>query len=331
MKWGAETHLFETDLLSSMFAFYSFSAKWIVSIADPESKGLPLPKIPCKEFAIIPEFFFESITDFYLSISRFYPGRFDGESLRDVFDMMYTFMNHGEYILNPYVRAKYPELLSTLIPFGDANKDPVNYIRPDLLEGCIGNNPTSDRWLIPGIMKLYVEIEKTGGSNAFYEKFNPRYFCALFIKYIWKYKNLRNSFIAEAKTADTLRFFNMLLNDAIYLLDESLKILTKIHKYETDRQDATVWNSLSTQARQERDNEFYGSERQVQSFMLLANETVHMLSYLSADAPQPFLRGEMVDRVASMLNYFCRNWLVQLVQISKLHKPIVIILMPNTY
>jgi ubiquitin conjugation factor E4 B len=38
--------------------------------------------------------------------------------------------------------------------------------------------------------------------------------------------------------------------------------------------------------------------------MLLARETVHMLSYLSKDCPDPFLRPEMVDRVASMLNYF---------------------------
>lgn len=38
--------------------------------------------------------------------------------------------------------------------------------------------------------------------------------------------------------------------------------------------------------------------------MLLARETVHMLNYLSKDVPQPFLRKELLGRVATMLNYF---------------------------
>lgn len=37
--------------------------------------------------------------------------------------------------------------------------------------------------------------------------------------------------------------------------------------------------------------------------MMLANETLHMLSYLTTEIQSPFLKKEIVDRFAAMLNY----------------------------
>ena len=43
-------------------------------------------------------------------------------------------------------------------------------------------------------------------------------------------------------------------------------------------------------------------KRQVRSYLTLANETVHMFHYLTVEIRDPFLRPELVDRVAAMLN-----------------------------
>jgi ubiquitin conjugation factor E4 B len=61
--------------------------------------------------------------------------------------------------------------------------------------------------------------------------------------------------------------------------------------------------------------------------MLLAKENVHMVNYLSRDVPQPFLRPEMIDRVAAMLNYFldklagpqCQNLAISKARQEKCH------------
>jgi ubiquitin conjugation factor E4 B len=66
----------------------------------------------------------------------------------------------------------------------------------------------------------------------------------------------------------------------------------------------TEWNKLSMNEKREKQASLKQSERIVKSYLLLANENVNMLSYLSKDIPEPFLRPEMIDRLASMLNYF---------------------------
>ena len=44
-------------------------------------------------------------------------------------------------------------------------------------------------------------------------------------------------------------------------------------------------------------------ERQCKSYLTLARETVDMFHYLTQDIKEPFLRPELVDRLAAMLNF----------------------------
>lgn len=290
-KWSAEIVLMDFDILGNALSFYSYASKWLMYVADPEGKGLPLDKtsVP-KNFSILNEYYIETIEDFLLTLARFVPKRLDGADVRDIVNMLVYFMDNNEYLVNPYIRAKGPEVLSQLIPYDDGK----NSINAELLNSAILKNPVTEFHLIPAMVKLYVDLEKTGSSNQFYDKFNPRYYMAVLLKYIWKFGVFKNSLIDMAKSAELLRFLNMVLNDAIFLLDESMKHLHRIHEL------GSSLSPLTADAEQELAN----SQRQVSSYLLLANETVHMLSYLSKDAAEPFLRKEMIARVASMLNYF---------------------------
>lgn len=67
------------------------------------------------------------------------------------------------------------------------------------------------------------------------------------MKFLWNDNAYKTSFIAETKAADPksfLRFFNLMLNDATYLLDESLKVLQEMHEFQQDRADNMIWVSL---------------------------------------------------------------------------------------
>jgi ubiquitin conjugation factor E4 B len=83
--------------------------------------------------------------------------------------------------------------------------------------------------------------------------------------------------------------------------------LNKIHELkeiEAEMANTIAWNSRPAQEREERLRVFHQSESIVRFDMKLANEGVGMLAFTSEQIPAPLLLPEMVERVASMLNYF---------------------------
>ena len=96
----------------------------------------------------------------------------------------------------------------------------------------------------------------------------------------------------------------MLINDAIYLLDEAMKKLPEVRQAETDMQDDAAWAARPPRERQERESTFRQTRRHLRSNLTLAMVHVRMMGYTSREIAHPFLRSEMVERVAAMLNYF---------------------------
>ncbi len=104
------------------------------------------------------------------------------------------------------------------IPFEDGYQSPK-------LATLFEVNPVSLKHLIPSLLYLYVDIEFTGGANQFYEKFNVRYQIGELCEYLWSVGAHRRAWIELARDDPEFytRFLNMLINDAIYLLDEAMR------------------------------------------------------------------------------------------------------------
>jgi len=216
--------------------------------------------------------------------------------LDDMMTCLTTFIASVDYISNPYLRGKLIELLAAITPKA-LGKDFPTY-------NFWERNVISTEFLPGALVRFYIDIEHTGARNQFYDKFNSRYYTALVIKYLWKLESYKKSFRKEAKnTEQFVQFVNMLLNDAIFLLDESLSKLASIRTNQ-DEMSSPNWLNISTNQRAEREAEHTRLERQVKTYLLLAKETIRMLNYMSRDVPDPFMAPELIDRVASMLNYF---------------------------
>jgi len=65
-----------------------------------------------------------------------------------------------------------------------------------------------------------------------------------------------------------------------------------------------VWMQIPPQERWEREQEYRNDEGFVMTFCRLANETIYLLHYLSANKIATFVRPDIIDRLAVMLNYF---------------------------
>uniref|UniRef100_A0AC34FXX0 U-box domain-containing protein n=1 Tax=Panagrolaimus sp. ES5 TaxID=591445 RepID=A0AC34FXX0_9BILA len=100
-----------------------------------------------------------------------------------------------------------------------------------------------------------------------------------------------------------VRFVNMVINDATYLLDESLANLKKIHDIENKMANEVEWNALNDEERQRETDTLSEATKTVRSWLIMGDDTMDMFGYLTRDVPKPFYLDPLGDRVASMLNH----------------------------
>ena len=109
-------------------------------------------------------------------------------------------------------------------------------------------------------------------------------------------------------------------SDLIYLLDEGLKQLTEIRAIQVEMEQP-AWTAQSEEALRERERTLHQSEQSATSLLTLANATVHMLSYLTAEIVAPFVAPEFVERIAHMLDFYIAQLVGPKVAELKVHNP----------
>lgn len=103
-----------------------------------------------------------------------------------------------------------------------------------------------------------------------------------------------------------MRFVNLLLNDATYVLDEGLSKFPKIHDLQDElrpRASNDPRPHLSAEDRTAKEEELVTAEGQAQSYMQLTNETISMMRLFTSTLSNSFTMAEIVDRVAAMVDY----------------------------
>lgn len=114
---------------------------------------------------------------------------------------------------------------------------------------------------------------------------------------------IRESLLNASRTNTQffLRFVNLLLNDATYVLDEALSKFPKIHDLQIEL--AQTPSTLTAEQRTSKEEELATAESQATSYMQLTNETVSMMKLFTGNLSTSFTMPEIVDRVAAMVDY----------------------------
>lgn len=93
---------------------------------------------------------------------------------------------------------------------------------------------------------IYLDIEQTGASTEFYDKFSIRYNISVILKSMWESNVHKIAIINESKSGKQfVKFINMLMNDTTFLLDESMDTLKKIHEVQEEMNDKEKWQQQS--------------------------------------------------------------------------------------
>jgi len=247
-------------------------------------------------FSSLPEWIVEDMADFALFSLQYFPNVISDYLDHNMLTFILCVVCTPHYFKNPYLVSKLIEILFVINPAVQERTQDLN-IR-------MMTNQISADYLPSALMNFYTEVEQTGASSEFYDKFTIRYHISIIMKSMWESAGHKVAIINESKAGKQfVKFINMLMNDTTFLLDESMDALKRIHEVQEEMSDTKKWAELSQETQQTKLRNLSQDERQCRSYLTLARETVDMFHYLTQDIKEPFLRPELVDRLAAMLNF----------------------------
>ena len=320
------------DLLSKLHAS---SANWLIqillsnkdessstcSLSDMKPLEIPLPEEIPETLKCVPEFILLNLTC-YLSFIRRYNRKALEENgfgwLEPILSVIIIFMGSAKRISNPHLRAGLAESMEALLPNNndeDMIATPTNSLGTIYREQLFKQHPLK-KLFIPSLLNVFVSIEMTGQNVQFQEKFNYRRPMYVIMDYLWLNEEHRDCFKSLALEAEKnmeavtpplfLRFVNLLINDAVFLLDEALSNMAQLKTMQAARESGE-WAKLSFQERLQNESFFHQAGMHAKFDNILGRWTIHTLEYLTSEITSIFLHPVMVDRVAAMLNYFLQH------------------------
>ncbi|CAH0755919.1 unnamed protein product [Diatraea saccharalis] len=286
-KQCAETALLDGELMRRSVQFCASACALLTQQlhAAKTQSGLQ-----AAAFHATPEWYVEDIAEFMLFAVQYVP-QIVADYIEDpIITWLLSAICNSHLIKNPYLVAKIVEVLFV-----------INLSVPLKLKNVYEkfmDHPMSQTALPSALMKFYTDIETTGQSTEFYDKFTIRFHISIILKGMWERPIHKQAIVKESRSGrQFVKFINMLMNDTTFLLDECLTYLKRIH----EAQEGSGASSGATA--EARARALAQDERQCRSYLTLARETVDMLEYLTVEIKEPFLRPELVDRLASMLNF----------------------------
>lgn len=328
------------ELLNLLASFHAASAYWLMHVnvhvmlnthqgtfapIDPLEITYPLPEFIPNTLKCVPEFVVENTVGFVCFLKRLSPNTFEthgDEFLQPILTQIVALMESPKRLYNPHLRAHLAEGLEALLPTqSDSNNQPQAALGCFHRQLLFVQHPFRDA-IVTNLLQVFVGIEMTGQSVQFEQKFNYRRPMYIVMDYLWNITEHRDNFARLATEAEAsmdavqpplfLRFINLLMNDAVFLLDEALTNMAQLKTMLTARENGE-WQNLSSAERDSQANYLQHIGMIARFDNILGRETIATLQMLTTQIISIFCHSTMVDRIASMLNYL----LLQLVGPNK--------------
>ncbi|KAJ3199319.1 hypothetical protein HDU67_002909, partial [Dinochytrium kinnereticum] len=190
-----DANLMDSTTIDQSLRFYNFAMIWLLRLAtkgtgqfsapdgqfwrtislgsNQEHFLLPLPKKVDETYATLPEWIIDDVAEFFLFICRYKPTLLENAQRDEIITFSIVMLSSPAYVKNPHLRNKLVEVLFyfTLPLYRSQSGESVGP-RLDLI---FGTNEISKRHLVSSLIRYYIDVEHSGVSSAFYDKFNVRY------------------------------------------------------------------------------------------------------------------------------------------------------------
>lgn len=301
LKYAIEGCLLDEKMQGRSLQFMRYVCVWLLRVASQsdykpdKTLRLPLPKEQPEAFKCLPEYAVQDIVDNFKFVFRYVPQIILSAIGDEMIALCLTFLESSDYIKNPYLKS----MLVSLLYSGTW---PTYHLRKGVLGDALTNSSFANQYLLHAVMKFYIECESTGAHTQFYDKFNIRYEIFQIIKCVWSNDFYKDQLGRQSRVERQffVRFVNLLLNDATYVLDEALSKFPKIHDLQIELREN---QGFSQEDRQKKEEELSSLEGQATSYMQLANETLAMMKLFTKALRDSFTLPEIVARLAGMLDF----------------------------
>lgn len=257
-------------------------------------KHAPIP------FKYYPEFVIEGTINYCNYISRYTLNpMIKNPRLKSFVELATLILRCPELVSNPHLKGKLVQVLSIgAIPLHERSRG--------FMMEIYESNELVNSNLLYSLLDFYVIVEKTGSSSQFYDKFNARYNISIILEELYRIPSYRQQLIHQsiANSDFFIRFVVRMLNDLTFLLDEGLTNLTEVHNIQNELEHRANGGTPTTEDDdQELQSKLASAERQAKSSCGLADKSMILFNIFTRDIPKAFVSPEIVDRLASMLDY----------------------------
>ena len=301
-----KSHLLSHQLVEMLTQFCLLSCDWFLFLTGTNHDVTA-------QIASIPEFYLSNV----LEILQFFSA-----TCKDTLATLQTdysqfihfstfFLNHSGLITNPHKRGKIAEVLGTLT---HSDNDTGHFLvsQTERIRATLQSDKIALRHFLPGLLKVFAEIEVVGDDLEFEQKFTYRHSMYDLIEFLWSsppFKPCLDTLCHEVLERTysgppvLLRFLNALINDATFLLDEGLSHVQRVAAIQKIK-SGTEWQELSQEERTARISELGLESRMARTMNRLAERTVHTLVTISHQTPEILTIPAQIDSLATMLNCF---------------------------
>ncbi|OWZ05377.1 Ubiquitin conjugation factor E4 [Phytophthora megakarya] len=307
-KMIMDAELLHADFLHEMIRFSLLTCAVVNSICtgsgvfDEKALALPLAAPDTESNAVlkyIPEHLIDDLCTALKFVARLQPKALSAFELKELLRMIIIFLSSPSYVHSPHLRAKMSEVLFHIFLPSEESEERETAGTAFGVE-LLMTDPLAQRHIAPCLLALYGDVEHTG----FYEKLEHRYNIACLLKYLWKLDGHKPAFLMISEDRENfVKFAHGLMNHINSLVTDALIALPEIKVLQEEMQDVARWMALDETVREQKQSLLSDKERTVTSSLQLANETIHMMSYLTSEIQEPFVKmPELEDRLVSMLN-----------------------------
>lgn len=156
-------------------------------------------------------------------------------------------------------------------------------------------------------MQVFIDAERLGTHNQFYDRFEVRNKVLTLINEIFgRHTEIFQERIQNyAKTYknEITKMLTLLMNDVTFLIDEVIEKLTEIHKYQQKKSDPEQWNKLDKEQQHLEENKFLTHDRQLKPESKLLNSSLDFMVIICGCLQDYFMELSLSNRLACLLNY----------------------------
>ena len=214
------------------------------------------------------------------------------------FSLIFSCQNN--LIRNPHFRMEIFDVMIFILSVYDDNEKTKQIFK-------ILNEKFIKESLMVSILRVFVDAERLGTANQFYEKLVVRAKILILIENINKcYGHLFEENIKDYTikyNEESKKMMYNLLNDLIYLSDECIENLKLIKKYEDLVADTDAYNRMSIENKRFEEDKFKQKDKLVRIQIKLFNGALKFLVSICLILQNFFIKNDFTTNLVGFLNY----------------------------